>query len=239
MCTILAILGLAFSAFDGPAVRVQGGIVAPLKSGCSCVFFDHDDEFGYGLTAAHCVTAGGEVTAVGLTGKEFRCRVIAVDKERDLAVVKCFVEHVGNVSLPLAHHEPGEVSLYGFPAGSYQVQEGLVTGEVRRLDHSDKLIIDTPSTVRAGFSGGAVVSDSGLVGIVTHQVSGGAGCSVTDWFVDRAVSRAADKVQTQVTTAANDSLQFSLRDGIMAAIGWFLFRYFGIRLPANSQSNPQ
>lgn len=219
---------------------VLGAIVLWLANGCSAVAYDNDGQYAYLVTAAHCVKAEGDVVDASWKGKKFGCRVLAVDRVRDLALLKCYVEHVGNVKCPVVSPLVGEeLVLVGFPGGNLHVTSGTLTASLVPGTRSN--YVAGTDGVEPGFSGGGVFSSRGLVGVVTHKFNvadrtliarcsqnaeatadcKGAGCSI----VDRILDRQTDRIQHNAIVSAEQTLTPGLRDLVVAALGWFLRFY--------------
>lgn len=212
-------------------LTVLGAVVCWLASGCSAVFYSHDEDFAYGVTAAHCqdIKEGGVVNAV-IDGRSFGCRVVSVDRSRDLALIKCDRKHVGEVSCPIVPVRVGErVLLAGYPKGKAELFDGTLTDRTLFSGDSTKVIVAGDHEVVGGFSGGGMFTETGLCGVVTHGVNQagvvGGGCSVIDQIISRGVDRAAVRAEESIS----DVLPISnprLRDFIGMLIGWFLRFYF-------------
>lgn len=201
---------------------VLGALVCLLTNGCSCVFYSNDGEYAYAVTAAHCVKPNDVVTA-SYDGKQFGCRVIDVDTDRDVAVIKCDMKHVGDVSCPVVSVDRGSlVVLVGFPSGNLTKGTGILTDATIFKGDETKQVVAMSPPVSPGFSGGGVFTESGLVGVVTHSTPVGGACTILDRIVDRGVDRTASKV----TGTLDDATTFSLRDFILAVIGWLSRYYF-------------
>src|SRR3954451_3428698 len=113
-------------------------------------------------------------------GRMAGARVVAVDQETDIAVVK--VDARGLPTLPFGDSDslrPGELVLaFGSPLGlDSSVTMGVVSAVARQLTPEDPMIyIQTDAPINPGNSGGALVDTDGrLVGINTliYSQSGG------------------------------------------------------------------
>src|SRR4051812_11979829 len=113
-------------------------------------------------------------------GRMAGARVVAIDQETDIAVVK--VEARGLPALPFGDSDslrPGELVLaFGSPLGlDSSVTMGVVSAVARQLTPEDPMIyIQTDAPINPGNSGGALVNTEGrLVGINTliYSQSGG------------------------------------------------------------------
>jgi serine protease Do len=141
-------------AFDfwGPRVQQQ---VAVLGSG----FVVHED--GYLVTNAHVVEGVRRIKAVFSDGREFQARIISVDTNKDLAVLK--IDAVGK--LPFI--ELGNP--YGY---ANTVTSGVVSAVGRDIQVSEGFwlrgLIQTDAPINPGNSGGPLLNVNGqLIGITT------------------------------------------------------------------------
>lgn len=202
-------------------MEIANAVVVWLMVGCSAVFTRSEGDVAYGLTAAHCGVKEGEVVNAQFQGRTFGCRVVSVDPVRDMALLKCFSKEIPAVDMPIASAVVGPVILVGFPAGKLTAMKGEMRELSLPMGRSYKQVVTTDEKVEGGFSGGAVISEDGLVGIVTHSAStpvgSGAGCSLTDKLIEAGASRALK---------AEPIEGLSLRDLISAAIGLLLARFF-------------
>ena len=196
-----------------------GALVLLLSQGCSCVFYDSDESFSYAVTAAHCVgEEGGTVNCVN-DGKVFGCRIMSVDRRRDLALLKAFVSSTGPIHCPFGDCSIGcRLVLVGYPGGVKHLTSGILTE--RKLGGTESHFVSGTEGVRGGISGGGVFSDNGLVGVVTHSavIDGqtGAGCSI----VDRIVDRQGDRAYNRAEASLEETFTPKLRDLIVMVLGW-------------------
>ena len=137
------------------------------------------DSGGLILTNAH-VVSGAERVKVALApaagGSVFDARVIGLDKETDLAVLK--VETTGLRPLRFGDsdrlHEGQLAFTFGSPAGlANSVTMGVVSSVAREIDPDHPIVyIQTDAPINPGNSGGALVDTEGeLVGINTFILS--------------------------------------------------------------------
>ena len=191
-----------------PTLAAGGGLAGAVSSTVEIL---HDDgggtgvllsDTGYILTNYHVVenvaesgAAEGEDLLVGLTvdpseGSHIRLRgrIVAVDRDGDLALLHAATDFYGN-PLPenyrfpaMLRGDPGLLALgdplfvIGYPdAGSLgtrvsiTVTRGIVSGFERR---GDKVVIKTDSDIASGNSGGPVLNDRfELIGIATEAIS--------------------------------------------------------------------
>jgi serine protease Do len=172
--------------------RVATGEPQLERSSGSGVIVDGD---GYIVTNAHVVENATRIEVelpFGATGgapgrsilkrrgRVAAARVVAIDKETDLAVVK--VEARGLPALPFGDSDSlrsGQLVLaFGSPLGlESSVTMGVVSAVARQLTPEDPMIyIQTDATINPGNSGGALVDSEGrLVGLNTliYSQSGG------------------------------------------------------------------
>lgn len=171
--------------------RTTGDPVIERSSG-SGVILDAD---GYIVTNAHVIenatrlevelpfAASGGAPARSIVkrrGRVVAAKIVAIDHETDLAVVK--VEAKGLPTLPFGDSDtlrPGQLVLaFGSPLGlESSVTMGVVSAVARQLEPEDPMIyIQTDAPINPGNSGGALVDTEGrLVGINTliYTQSGG------------------------------------------------------------------
>ena len=146
---------------------------------------------GYIITNAHVVdgaqrvrvrlssdSAGGQVARFlrGETGRAVDARIVGVDRDLDLALLK--VSATGLRPMPLGDYQnirQGQlVFVVGAPEGfTNSVTMGLVSAVARQPDPDDPMTyIQTDAAINPGNSGGALVNvDGELVGVTTFIVS--------------------------------------------------------------------
>jgi len=185
-------------------------LVLMLTTGCTVVFFASDDKYAYCATAAHCVK--GETAQVQYDGKLIGIRWTDVDKEKDIAVGRAFVEHFPDLGAKIDRAKPGPADVIGFPQNKFEVRHADITGAERIIDGSEKDLLAIAPPLVGGTSGGAVVQDETLVGIVTHTTPAGGAC-VNGKCVQETIVRAGVPIETPPV---------SQRDAIIAAIASFL-----------------
>lgn len=152
-----AVVGLTVDSCD-PGIEVGSGmIVAP----------------GLALTSAH-VVAGGEAITVEQRGRESTGRIVAFDPEMDLAYVEFDAVPTRLPDVDSDHVEPGDTGV------AYVVRDHVVVEVPVRVRRRVKIrtedIYVQGETVRPGFeldaeieggdSGGAVMIDGKVVGVV-------------------------------------------------------------------------
>jgi len=132
---------------------------------------------GYILTNNHVVEGASEIAVMLPDGKPAKARLVGVDPETDLAVLKVDARDLR----PIAFDYPGEVEIgdvvlaIGNPFGVGQtVTQGIVsaTGRNRVGINTFENFVQTDAAINPGNSGGALVDASGrLIGINTAILS--------------------------------------------------------------------
>ena len=129
------------------------------------------------VSSSHVVAESDEIVAVLNDKREFPARIVALDKETDLAILMLDTEKKDLPYLPLAHSnslEVGDLVLaIGNPFGVGQtVTSGIVSalarpvGELSKKIPKSQAFIQTDAAINPGNSGGALVDMRGrLVGI--------------------------------------------------------------------------
>ena len=122
----------------------------------------------------------GRQSILGQPARRYRARVLGIDRESDLAVLK--IEALGLPALRLADSDylaQGElVMAFGSPHGLQDsVSMGIVSSVARQLKPDHPMVyIQTDATVNPGNSGGALVNTEGdVVGINTFILSSSGG----------------------------------------------------------------
>jgi len=182
------------TGYAPPEEQQEGGTGEPAieRSSGSGVIVDPD---GYIVTNAHVVenatrlevelpvaaTAGAPARSIlKRRGRLVSAKLVAVDRETDLAVVKVEASGLPTVTFGDSDSlEPGQIVLaFGSPLGlESTVTMGVVSAVARQLEPEDPMIyIQTDAPINPGNSGGALVDTDGkLVGINTliYSQSGG------------------------------------------------------------------
>ena len=137
-------------------------------------------EDGYILTNSHLVNGAKEVEVTLHDGREFKAKVIGLDAQSDLAVVKIDAHDLPTI--PLAESRKvrvGDLVLaIGNPFGMGQsVTHGIVSATDRGLGiQSYERFIQIDAPINPGNSGGALVDVTGrLIGINTAILSSSGG----------------------------------------------------------------
>jgi S1-C subfamily serine protease len=132
---------------------------------------------GYVLTNEHVVRGAGVIEAITKDNRRFRARLIASDKQADLALLRIPADHL--VEVPMGRSGDIEVGDFvlaiGNPFGLGQtVTSGIVSALGRSgvdVDQHEKFI-QTDAPINPGNSGGALVTlDGKLVGVNTAILS--------------------------------------------------------------------
>lgn len=182
---VVQILVTGFAPAQGPAAA---GLLSRERGTGSGVILDPS---GYVVTNAHVVDGARRVqialasprggssaghSVLKAPGRVLPARVIGVDRETDLAVLK--VEEGGLPVLELGDSEAlrqGElVMAFGSPLGfEGSVSMGVVSATARQLQPEDRMIyVQTDASINPGNSGGPLVDTNGrVVGINTLIVS--------------------------------------------------------------------
>lgn len=197
-------------------------IVAMLITGCSCTFFGTDENYAYCSSAAHCVR--GETTTARIGDTNVGVRWIHIDREHDIAIGKAFKEAVGPIEGSIAQAKVGPATIIGYPNLQAAVRTADIPGREATIDGSPKTLLELPSPVVGGTSGGAVMQNGSLVGVVTHSTPAGGACTTTTDLY-----RAT---QSSGLNLAPDT--FSNRDYIIAAIVAFATHWWKERKHAES-----
>jgi serine protease Do len=129
---------------------------------------------GYIMTNAHVVAGANEVTVKLTDRREFRAKVIGVDKKSDIAVIKIEAKNLPVVTLGNADGvQVGEwVLAIGSPFGfENSVTSGIVSAKARSLpDDNYTPFIQTDVPVNPGNSGGPLFNMNGDVIGINSQI---------------------------------------------------------------------
>jgi serine protease Do len=191
----------ALAEYVGPAIvqifstgyapgdaQTTASIIAPEKSSGSGVILDTD---GYIITNAHVVEDASTVrvllpqkvegnpkagSIIRPRGKQLDAKIVGVDRETDLAVIKIEEQNLPYLELGDSDYlRQGEVVLtFGSPLGlENSVTMGVVSSVARQLRPEDPMIyIQTDAPINPGNSGGPLVDTKGkVVGINTFILS--------------------------------------------------------------------
>ncbi|MCC7081345.1 MAG: trypsin-like peptidase domain-containing protein [Burkholderiales bacterium] len=136
---------------------------------------------GYILTANHVVEGADEIELVLMDGRRVAARIVGVDPETDLAVLK--TEQKGLPAITFAHPDKARVGDVVLAIGNpFGVGQTVTSGIVSALGRSQigintyENFIQTDAAINPGNSGGALVDGNGhLIGINTAIFSRGGG----------------------------------------------------------------
>ncbi len=132
------------------------------------------------FVTCHHVVDGANSILIQMAGRDIPARIVAVDRDRDIALLRASV--TGLTPLPLAApsavREGEEVFAYGYPlptiTNSLQVSVGVVKGvEFLQLGDGDGSFqsVMTDAAINPGNSGGPLVNVYGeVVGIVNSKI---------------------------------------------------------------------
>jgi serine protease Do len=153
---------------NAPGMQPRNQITKGLGSG----FIINAD--GYILTNAHVVDGATEVTVKLTDRREFKAKVIGVDKKSDIAVIKIDAKNLPVVTIGNADNlQVGEwVLAIGSPFGfDNTVTSGIVSAKGRPLpDDSYTPFIQTDVPVNPGNSGGPLFNMNGEVVGINSQI---------------------------------------------------------------------
>ncbi len=189
-------------------------IVALLVTGCSCTFILNDGEYAYCTTAAHCVK--GETTTAKIGEKSVGIRWIHVDRDKDIAIGKAFADAVGPVETHIAQATRGPATIIGYPNLQPAVRSADIPGREAHIDGEAKTLINVQPPIVGGTSGGAVMQDGNLVGVVTHTTPAGGACTTTS-----DIYRAAEKAGIDLSPST-----IGTREGILMALAAFIMHWW-------------
>lgn len=208
-------------------VGLPSVVVMALPFVCTCWCLSQDDEYTTLATAGHCVVSVNDVVSVKnpYDGRLVQCRVIGQDKENDVALLRAFTKDIGKLEVrPVAAPRNGRASV--------ETRRGVLFGDVR----GDVVAIPgiterelVGCRVVPGDSGSAVVQAGQVVGCLTHSVGNVAGGFTPT--VDRASSdcfngKCVPDLNVTGPTLSGLDMEVSIRDVILAVLGWFLNSWY-------------
>ncbi len=181
-----------------------------------------DRSCGYVLTCGHLFESGTEKTAQITVdfpgGGNFAARLLSVDRQWDLAVLKIARPRAGAVTIATAAPRPGEwLSSCGYGRdGRYWCNRGRARGYVRPEGTPSFETLELSGMARQGDSGGPVLNSRGeLVAVLwgtNGQVVGGTYCGRIRTFLARVFGAAGENIQRPVVPIRRDDSGQS-RDG--------------------------
>lgn len=154
----------------GPVVKSP---TTPLKSGGTGFLID---EKGYLATNAHVVEGSSTVVLQNNKGQEFRAKIIHVNRESDIAILKIEdADFTSKITLPYSFKKNGaelgeQLFTLGFPREEIVYNEAYMSA--RTGFNGDTLTCQIGVTANPGNSGGPVFNKNGeIIGIInTRQV---------------------------------------------------------------------
>jgi serine protease Do len=156
-----------FRGFRGP----QGPQVVPMRGEGSGFIISHD---GYILTNAHVVDHANLVNVKLTDRREFKAKVIGVDKDSDIALIKIDAKDLPTVKIGNSRDtKVGEwVVAIGSPYGfENSVTAGIVSAKSRSLPDATYVpFIQTDVAVNPGNSGGPLFNLAGEVVGINSQI---------------------------------------------------------------------
>jgi serine protease Do len=156
--------------FGMPGVPFRGEPQAPARGEGSGFIVAPD---GYILTNAHVVADASDVSVRLTDRREFKAKVIGVDKRTDVAVIKIDGRNLPTVRIGDASKlRPGEwVVAIGSPFGfDNSVTAGIVSATARSMDGQYTPFIQTDAAVNPGNSGGPLFNMAGEVVGINSQI---------------------------------------------------------------------
>lgn len=158
--------------------RNHGSAIVPIRTNDGIGSGVIIDDKGTVLTANHVIDGAKEIYANYSTGK-IGATVLATAPQYDLALLKLTTFNPEYFTLATNYTTGDDVLVYGYPynaltAGSPSVTSGIVSRvltiadlRMTQADFSDGLeYIQTDAAVNSGNSGGALIGNCGLIGIV-------------------------------------------------------------------------
>jgi len=160
-----------FQFFRGFRIPQQGGQVVPMRGEGSGFIVSPD---GYILTNAHVVDHANLVNVKLTDRREFKAKVIGVDKDSDIALIKINANNLPTVKLGNSRDaKVGEwVVAIGSPYGfENSVTAGIVSAKSRSLPDATYVpFIQTDVAVNPGNSGGPLFNLAGEVIGINSQI---------------------------------------------------------------------
>jgi hypothetical protein len=180
--------------------RVHNRLATSTNVGSGTLIDKSDDASeGLVLTCAHLFNEGvGEVVVNFPTGKTHGAKLVAIDRDADLAALA--ISNPGNsqVSVAFQWEQSQRVQACGFgPTGDYRCAAGPIVGEA---SHPGQMSVMIADTVRSGDSGGGVFdAECTLVAVVWGEAGGVTYASTgvpLKKFLDRVLGRRTERVYT-------------------------------------------
>lgn len=132
---------------------------------------------GHLVTCAHVVKGAAKIEAL-LDGKRYAAKVVATDRQHDLAIIKIDAGRLPAIALT----EAGSVELnqdvlvVGFPIASVvgeniKMTRGIVSGINKAGDSDEDKLFQVDAAINPGNSGGPVVNESGqVIGVASAKL---------------------------------------------------------------------
>jgi hypothetical protein len=151
-------------------VFADSGASVRLARGGGCTMISTDGTVAYGLTAAHCVGKKGSKIGVILDGKTVIGRVVAVDGEQDLALVRVVTSytHVAEFTTGPNRYTFSTLNERGRYTLSVESAGESRWDTVNKRLYYRRVFQVHDGVCRAGDSGTGVFQGDSLVGVVTH-----------------------------------------------------------------------
>ncbi len=184
LVSLLIFLFTTHFSFSGDAQKIFKKVSPSVVIIYTTDSYDHPQGQGSGvilsedgkiITNFH-VIAEAEKIQVHLNKKFIQAKIIGIDPEHDLAILKIDAKDLVPVHRTTKEIEVGEkVFAIGSPLGyENTISEGIISGR-RRAEDTTMQMLQITAPFSAGSSGGAVVNEKGaLIGISTMNVRGGA-----------------------------------------------------------------
>src|ERR1700722_465739 len=182
---VVQIFATGYALSDSSETGAAAAMITRQRATGSGVILSSD---GYILTNGHVVTNARRVrvrlamegpaghSKMEPSGKILEARVVGIDRDTDLAVLK--IEKAGLATLPLGDsdtlHQGQLVMAFGNPLGlENSVSMGIVSSVARQIKPDDFMVyIQTDAPINPGNSGGPLVdADANVTGINTYIFS--------------------------------------------------------------------
>jgi len=137
-------------------------------------FFVQKD--GWILTCLHVVREADHMNVLISTGETLSAAIVEQDPEHDLALL--WIRGHGPAVVPISFNENialgDEIYTLGFPVPSLQgfnpkLTSGIVSAVTGLMDNPD--VVQISASIQPGNSGGAVISEGGLIGVASSTVN--------------------------------------------------------------------
>ncbi len=173
-------------SFDIITIKSKGNYVASLNQAIqSSVTVMNGDRWGSGfiisedgyiITNHHVVAGQTELEVITNNGKSYKAELIRQSKIYDLALLK--IKELGLLPFQIDSSTELEIGTEIFAIGTptaedlaQTVSKGIISG-IRNLEGNQKLI-QTDASINRGNSGGALVTNDGMVkAVVNSKISG-------------------------------------------------------------------